>query len=1593
MKKQIKRFSKSTLAVVLTLCMLVSCMTVGIIATDAAKTPSAGYQFSSWEFGNGITYSSTSANPTNITTKSSGDYTVQANFTKKPTYKVTVKSNDTSLGTVTASPAEAYSGQTVTITAVENTGTFSKMSFTGITKQDVTTKTATFTMPGNAVTVNATFSEYTADSNFYYNSYGSDGQPAATNYGARMTEAKLDGETYSYYHVTGRTETDQLFTVSYESPVYNNYNTYFQFPKGWGGTAEVQFYATDGKNLGGYTNMTADGEENGKLKWKYPIPDGAREVQFKHGSDYSGKLSFTSGNNAWYVDSKMNEVSGWNSSNPVETNFWENFNGTKYTSAFNSGGFNSHNASRGESHSYTKPNNLDASQRGDYYVLVLYKGKTYTINGVTKTISNDPEIIWLPELPDNSDKAVIYAKDGTLRSDMQTFANHATTEITQGGSGTRKDNDYTLLKAEKDGSTIKVTTTIDEGDWRNNYYIKGFNLNGVTPKILSYNSDGQYELEFRIEEDKITFDGGEVDYINDKYVEITPIYYPKNASEVVTFYVRGYDEQVIASWGDTIAAYPFYNGTSGTEGAFGGYPGQPMINYGGKRYIDIPKSVTVTKDGETTTHEIQGITLSNNYWDRIHGTTQNENNLQHIKAVTTHAQTYDYDDFSKIFSEVKENNKTPDTIVFDFKYRTTHNNEKSSSLGSLSTYTNNWNDLENAQGDKVDIFGTVLEGSQLTANPIYAVSDGYWNEYSGAYSTEWHLYNSSNQYIGTINPSVRWIQTADHVSNSVYTYSSTKYTNDKVTLLDAYKTTYNTLKANYAGVPVKVTYEKEIRNESGNTDWDTYESQHGKRSDDFGKASDSDQKAKRSDGVWLYSFNGTKINANTIIEYSDNDGASYTEDPYKTDSNESTKGMKAYFTNSDFNGKTSVQTRSNKDDFFKFSAESAGEYIFVGWWLREADGENFRYHKISNATAAQSSMESGGTFVARFIKNPSGQLTLSHTILKDETYKGDGTATIKVEVKDAENTVVKTYNGITTGESEFTIPNTYIKYNHGYTLTVTLNTVPKGDDTFARFTSVNSKFYNNATESTGTNPATSVFSFDVDDLFEYDSENDHYNQTTKVLRYYSQLTEVKYTYKMTYHYTSYREKKGKQTYYVEKTFTEDDIKNYLQKSNAVKDADNENIPITAYDFKDKAARKAFIDKYGPYENNFRINLSWNAELGSDGTTIVYHGNTKTYEIDVHTATKLNDIVDLQIKLPYEHGSEDQNYKAIANSTTGNINYNYSYKAIDINNLTQMTWYSTNGPKTYDDPNNQPVFVTAPKVIYDGTIALYFRYWSVKTQPSDTNPDKVEYTRCYYPEFNLAIYQDSYVEPVYTELTDKEKADGYTPTPHAEAMKDNTGATITFMENSRNQYNKSGCGSETKASRKLQGDRVFTDFLISFASDSDVKYNTFGNGTYTAGIAIERVAKLPKNEMGDYYTQAETVYQTAYGKTLSDIRPIDGSKYTTKAAEVKAFIEGSNDFTTDSNTENKVVFQRSEFDANKLDNKNRLDYYYSMSVRNHQGDFVNNHNSEYIYRAYSYIKDSSDKVVMLSETPLYFTIYDMASIANAADGTVYDNPTS
>ena len=72
MKKQIRHFSKSTLAVVLTLCMLLSCFTAGIIASDAAKTESE----------------SVGANPSSTKTFTAGDvyYVDVRSFSDKDTW-------------------------------------------------------------------------------------------------------------------------------------------------------------------------------------------------------------------------------------------------------------------------------------------------------------------------------------------------------------------------------------------------------------------------------------------------------------------------------------------------------------------------------------------------------------------------------------------------------------------------------------------------------------------------------------------------------------------------------------------------------------------------------------------------------------------------------------------------------------------------------------------------------------------------------------------------------------------------------------------------------------------------------------------------------------------------------------------------------------------------------------------------------------------------------------------------------------------------------------------------------------------------------------------------------------------------------------------------------------------------------------------------------------------------------------------------------------------------------------------------------------------------------------------------------------------
>lgn len=134
-------------------------------------TPDAGYDFTanSWVFykedGNDFVVDESITVTNSKITMPSYDIWVDGTFTAKPTYDITCVANPVAGGIIEASPASAYQGQTVTLSYVPETGysltnivitKTSDDSATGITPV-ASGDDYTFTMPGYAVTVTATF--------------------------------------------------------------------------------------------------------------------------------------------------------------------------------------------------------------------------------------------------------------------------------------------------------------------------------------------------------------------------------------------------------------------------------------------------------------------------------------------------------------------------------------------------------------------------------------------------------------------------------------------------------------------------------------------------------------------------------------------------------------------------------------------------------------------------------------------------------------------------------------------------------------------------------------------------------------------------------------------------------------------------------------------------------------------------------------------------------------------------------------------------------------------------------------------------------------------------------------------------------------------------------------------------------------------------------------------------------------------------------------------------------------------------------------------------------------------------------------------
>lgn len=1511
-------------------------------------------------------------------------------------FTIAAKTNKSSRGTVSVSPTSARPGQTVTITVSPKSGILKTLTYSyagGNTyRRDFTNNTwvidsassgsslalfalldskmlepvgaevesgsvradatYTFTLDSNPtgnITVNATYDPYSAESNWYYNGYDTSGNKVTAYWGKQMTESMVSGEKFSYYYVGGRTGSDQLFTVS-NGRVADTRYVYFTRPSAFGywnqsNTPKAHFWKNGGSAYDTWpgTAMTwVYDNDMGQAVFKIAIPVGADRVSFNDASNSSTQqtvdINLTNTSGAYYVDSWNDSAqkynygtwnTGYSDQGYVVSGTEYFYDSTRYTADYSTKGFYNHNTAGKD---YSKPKDLGTSSDG-YYVNVLYAGKTYTINGVTKTVGSKDLVIWTKEpLNDDGDTVTVYAKDGAIRSESfgSTYANIADTQIVASANsttsiGTSQNGNisgqtYETYKAAK-GDTIYIRTTInttagngaDTTTNRNKYYVRGFCINGEVYQLLEWNSDGVYTTSYKIPED-----------YESKYVEITPIYYLKDtqAHPIVTYRVTGFTDALKEvgagkpGWGDTLYTYPFYGKLSSNNNALGAYPGQPMVYYKGQYQMQIPEQSTAwdvylsdgalsgTDSAKKTTianTNVSGVTMSNGYYDSVHRLIMGYGSNG---ASADHVQTYDYGDFFKIFNE-----KAPvDNIVFDFKYETKKHNFENQPASSITkstldtNYGTNGNGFElltNFHGRHVDLFGTPLSGDAADpekTTPVYVISIGGVNgsagveNIAGYYATEWMIYGSSNGTNYTritggnkqsIPPEVLILNDDDDTSFSTTTYPSA----DAKHIITDWKAMYTALEV-YRGKPVLISYEAaDAQIGAGNY------------------ATSGGGGATRNDGRWLYSKNGETITSTIRVDVSEDNGATYTpNDELSTP----IEDLDAYFINPEADGETTFTTTIDPDETFDFEAHSNNaDYKFMGWYM--ADGTKITTDNISHTERSGSY-----TFVARFMHFTGGQLILGHKATTDTTYKGAGTATIAITVKDGNDEIIRE---IAATSSDITLDDSIINNeNTAYTIEVTLNAVGTGEDTYARTTCSAASTYFGGQSAYTSMPQT--FSFTVGDLFSGSTQN------VKKITYNSYFSKVAYSYKYTF---SFPARDGSIKSYVrEATLTAAQREAYVEASGST-----------------RTLSDTFVNKIAPHESNFNQTLIWN--ISASDRTFTKSGNnytlTKTLTAKVaNNSDTLPEGVALRstkrtatFVLPYAHTNGVPSNTAIMDKTTET---NFVINGLDYFELVV---------------NSNSEYVTAPRQLredVDGnTVVKNFQYWSV----ASTSNSSVEVARCYFYSFNLVAFDNYIITPVYD--TGATQFGDSTDTPIT---------TISYLNTSRNQFN--GTGAST-TDRSTAADILYNDFVLSFNYNTvDIfKDDTSSDNITDLGYVVERVQKLDTMQDGKPFTDP-THYNGVSVKTDS---------------EIKSFIAENS---AGNKTVSSGTLTRHKIAKSELDNKNRIEYYdgfYNSGGWNKDNQAPTNKYGykNYVYKAYTYM--IVDGEVVLS-APVYFTMYDEAT---------------
>lgn len=1098
-------------------------------------------------------------------------------------------------GKISVDNAKPYEGDTVTVTATPDQDYVLETVTFNNTPAKVVGNKATFTMPNEDVTVTATF----RTANKYKVTIASDiTNGTVTANGSSKTVTVTEGAPVTLVAVPDSSYSFSSWSITPES----------------GYTAE-----------GSMTSATAT---------IYPTADITVSASFAQGT--ASKDHFLALGNGEEIKNWTNGISTYSSTdnkvytaylNPsyFEENKWYYFAVTNKIPSSGNGlnnndlYYNTSDITVNDSKSYQAGDNLKTERKennGNYFGAFQYSGELVSLsisyNEGTKNYQVTPVV-------KVHNGAKLYAKNGSCRMDKQYANNMHTKGITTiSYDKTKYDVDVdtksssswqiAYLSEENIKNEVKLTITTKVKD--SEYYLAGWCVDGETylPKTSNMESN-EYSFDYYVKSTTKLTDT----------IEVTPVYFYKTSAdtETVRFYVTGFDDTVKKDWGNTIAVYPYYSG--GTSGdVFSNYPGQPMLVSGGRCYVDLP----IKYKGGT----IAGVTLNNYFYDDVHNG---------LVSSLGNRQTYDYNDFLKIYEQKISGSteRKSQEIIFSFKYvpsgTSGYNNFGDDSTGKgdktsvtypdtisadvMDTlYANGWEDLTDFYGNKVDLYNQKVDASSVDGkkNPWRVISNGYEQTYFGYYATRWAVYKpdvntgSVTEYslVDVISSSSLLYNNYADILADTKTYSAGDEKLSASSDAEAYKAFKD---AGADGVPVKITYEQTVKSNN------SIEGEPNKNED-----------AYRNDGRWYYSEDNLNVTAHTVIEYADTldafsgtlgtdfrrdyyqDGeVDYTKDGY--DSSKYTgqnTGTSAYFTNDEYYKKTEAKGQTGSGNTFDIIANTdhASEYIFVGWYLLSEGKYSPLTSTVENSVSVP--QDNNDVYVARFIKAPSGSLTISHKLHPNTT--GLGKCYVSVDVLDKTGKVIHSYDETT---SDITVSNAYITYNQGNKIKITLRTVPGEATTFTDFYSYSSEFAKLVNTAEGVVPAVAVtknpadgtykaeISFNVDDYL-FDNDSADHPQKIKVLNYFSQLSlgSVKYEIKYTFDTRLY----GPKVYKVSDVLTKEDIEKY--------------------GCSEKQLSESFVMAKAPFESNFKQNITWDSNKITFGSKA---DGTLTADI---TATQVDD---------------------------------------------------------------------------------------------------------------------------------------------------------------------------------------------------------------------------------------------------------------------------------------------------------------------------------------------------------------------------------